>query len=166
MGWASTGANVMHQLAMALGVGFLLRKRQQGASLARAARGLNRTADDGREHHARGFYSTSIRREVSSAHATTMGFFGASSTGPRQRCWIDAKTRSKDHMGWFLHNSVRNLYNTCSSPCKYCKAEDCSCMLPVCGLDFTLFIVYYKCGAEHLCVYQGVFSPSLLLYFF
>jgi len=29
-----------------------------------------------------------------------------------------------------------------------------------------VYIVIYRCGAEHLCVYGGVLFPSLLLYLF
>jgi len=50
---------------LALGLEFRLCQQQPESSSARAARGLDSAADDGR-----------------------MGVFGASSTGPRQRCWI------------------------------------------------------------------------------
>ena len=72
---------------------------------------------------------------------------------------------------FFLFQVLRPPHDeTCTIPAlrsansEVCRAEDCSCMLHVWGFEFILFI--YRCGAEHLCVYEGVLFPSLLLYFF
>jgi len=69
-------------------------------------------------------------------------------------------------MGWSFQDSVRDLYNTCSSTCNQSYLQGGGLFVHVTCVVIKVYIVIYGCGAEHLCVYGGVLFPSLLLYLF